>query len=103
MCALLSLKGNVIIVEIARVTAQLFNVPLAEILVDGKHGTHSHFQLICATVHLSDGRYATGYTHTGHTGGRGGSAITKQTEDDLALFLCGKPAEGIDALYDQML
>ena len=38
MCALLSLKGNVIIVEVARVTAQLFNVPLAEILVDGKHG-----------------------------------------------------------------
>ncbi|MDG1936610.1 MAG: hypothetical protein P8I83_09390 [Paracoccaceae bacterium] len=47
-------------VEIARFTARLFNVPLAEVLVDAKHGTHSHFQLICATVHLSDGRYATG-------------------------------------------
>ena len=87
-------------VEIVQVTARLFNVPLAEILVDARHGAHSHFQLICATVHLSDGRRATGYTYTG---GRGGSAIAKLIEDDLAPFLCGKPEEDIDALYDQML
>jgi hypothetical protein len=77
----------VIIVEIAQVTARMFNVPLAKILVDAKHGTHTHFQLICATVHLSDGRYATGYTYTG---GRGGSAIAKLIEDDLTPFLCVK-------------
>ena len=87
-------------VEIVQVTARLFNVPLAEILVDARHGAHRHFQLICATVHLSDGRRATGYTYTG---GRGGSAIAKLIEDDLAPFLCGKPEEDIDALYDQML
>lgn len=87
-------------VKIAQITARLFDVPLAEVLVDAKHGAHSHFQLICATVHLSDGRCATGYTYTG---GRGGGAIAKLIQDDLAPFLIGKPADDIETIYDEML
>lgn len=34
--------------KITNVTASLFNVPLAEVLVDAKHGTHTHFELVSA-------------------------------------------------------
>ena len=49
-----------------------FNVPLAEVLSDAKHGDHTHFELITATLHQDDGLSGTGYTYTG---GRGGHAI----------------------------
>ena len=41
--------------EIQSVDVQLFNVPLDEVLTDAKHGDHTHFELITATVTLSDG------------------------------------------------
>ncbi len=84
---------------ITSVDARLFNVPLDEVLVDAKHGDHSHFHLVTATVTLSDGRIGTGYTYTG---GRGGGAIRTMIEDDLAPFLTGQDASNIEALYDAM-
>ncbi|MEO1105083.1 MAG: uroporphyrinogen decarboxylase, partial [Pseudomonadota bacterium] len=54
------------------VSTRLFKVPLAEVLVDAKHGDHTHFELITATVRTKDGVEGTGYTYTG---GRGGQAI----------------------------
>lgn len=51
--------------SIAKVTSQLFKVPLAEVLTDAKHGAHTHFELVTATVVLSDGSRGTGYTYTG--------------------------------------
>ena len=41
--------------SITDVTARLFAMPLDEILVDAKHGDHSQFHLVIATVTLSDG------------------------------------------------
>ena len=41
--------------QITSVEARLFNVPLDEVLVDAKHGTHTFFQLITATITLDDG------------------------------------------------
>ncbi len=84
---------------IASVTARLFAVPLDEVLVDAKHGDHSHFHLITATVTLEDGRSGTGYTYNG---GRGGQATAAMIRHDLAPFLIGKDAEDIAALYDAM-
>ena len=55
---------------ITRVDAQIFNVPLAEVLTDAKHGDHTHFELVTATIGLSDGSTGTGYTYTGGKGGR---------------------------------
>ena len=80
---------------IVSLSAQLFAVPLDEILVDAKHGDHTHFQLITATVTLEDGRTGTGYTYTG---GRGGHAIASMINHDLAPFLIGKDAENVEAL-----
>jgi len=81
------------------IKVQLFNVPLAEILSDAKHGDHSHFELITATICLSDGSEGTGYTYTG---GRGGHSIKAMIEHDLAPFLIGKDAAAVEELYDAM-
>ena len=84
---------------IAAVEARLFRVPLDEVLADSKHGDHTHFELVTATVRLADGREGTGYTYTG---GKGGHAIRAMIERDLAPFLLGKDAAEVEALYDGM-
>ncbi len=85
--------------SIASVEAKLFTLPLAEVLSDAKHGDHTHFQLVTATVRLADGNEGTGYTYTG---GRGGHAIKAMIEHDLTPFLIGQSATEIEALYDAM-
>ncbi|MEO1143926.1 MAG: uroporphyrinogen decarboxylase, partial [Pseudomonadota bacterium] len=85
--------------EIQSVDVQLFNVPLDEVLTDAKHGDHTHFELITATVILSDGSQGTGYTYTG---GRGGRAIEAMIKHDLAPFIIGKDGSQVEALYEAM-
>lgn len=84
---------------IKAVTARHFKIPLREILVDAKHGDHSHFELITVTVRLADGSEGTGYTYTG---GRGGHAILAMIRHDLAPFLLGRDGAQVEALYDAM-
>lgn len=86
--------------RIANVTARLFAVPLDEVLVDAKHGDHSHFHLITATVTTEDGLVGTGYTYNG---GRGGQATAAMIKHDLAPFLMGRDAADVEALNDAML
>jgi len=85
--------------KISRIEARYFRVPLSEVLSDAKHGDHSHFELITATIRLDDDTEGTGYTYTG---GRGGRAILAMIENDLAPFLIGKDGSDIEALYDAM-
>lgn len=84
---------------IVAIDARRFQVPLAEVLTDAKHGDHTHFELITATLRLSDGREGTGYTYTG---GKGGHAIKAMIDHDLAPFLIGQDAENVEALYEAM-
>lgn len=84
---------------IAAVDVRLFHIPLAEVLVDAKHGDHHFFELITARIRLDDGSEGTGYSYTG---GKGGHAIAAMIEHDLAPFLVGKPAEDVEGLYDAM-
>lgn len=84
---------------ITKIDAQLFNVPLDEVLVDARHGDHTHFQLITCTVTLSDGAEGTGYTYTG---GKGGTAILAMIRDDLTPMLLGREGSQPEALYDAM-
>jgi L-alanine-DL-glutamate epimerase-like enolase superfamily enzyme len=86
--------------RIASVKARLFSVPLDEVLVDAKHGSHSHFHLITATVELEDGSRGTGYTYNG---GRGGHATAAMITHDLAPFLVGQDADDVEALNEAML
>jgi L-alanine-DL-glutamate epimerase-like enolase superfamily enzyme len=81
------------------VTVRLFKIPLDEPMGDAKHGEHTHFELVTATLRLADGSEGTGYTYTG---GRGGRAILAMIENDLAPFLLGRDAREIDAIYDGM-
>jgi len=85
--------------EIRDVIARRFQIPLSEVLTDAKHGDHTHFELITATIRLSDGSEGTGYTYTG---GKGGHAILAMIEHDLAPFLVGRDASDVEALYDAM-
>ncbi|GLQ36194.1 uroporphyrinogen decarboxylase [Amylibacter marinus] len=85
--------------HINKVEVRIFDVPLAEVLTDAKHGDHTHFELVTATVHLADGSQGTGYTYTG---GKGGRAIAAMIEHDLAGFLIGRDARDVEELYDAM-
>ena len=85
--------------SIRSVEPRLFKVPLAEVLADAKHGDHTHFELITATVRLDDGTEGTGYTYTG---GRGGRAVLAMIEHDLAPLLTGQDADDVEALYEAM-
>lgn len=84
---------------ITHIDARLFQVPLPEVLTDAKHGDHTHFELVTATVHLANGVQGTGYTYTG---GKGGHAILAMIEHDLAPFLVGRDGGDIAALYEGM-
>jgi L-alanine-DL-glutamate epimerase-like enolase superfamily enzyme len=64
---------------IAAIDARCFRIPLAEVLVDAKHGAHTHFEVVTATVRLDDGREGTGYTYTGGRGGRAIEALSGTT------------------------
>ena len=85
--------------SIATIDAKLFHIPLAEVLVDAKHGDHTHFELVTTTITLKDGSAGTGYTYTG---GKGGFAIAAMIERDLAPFLIGRDAGEVEALYEAM-
>lgn len=84
---------------IAAIDCRLFKLPLAEVLTDAKHGDHTHFELITATVVTSDGSQGTGYSYTG---GRGGAAVKAMIDHDLAPFLIGHDAVDVEGLYDAM-
>lgn len=83
--------------KITRIRTQLFKVPLAEVLVDAKHGTHSHFELITVTISTEDGYEGTGYTYTG---GRGGLAIKAMLDNDLCLELIGRDGSDVEGIND---
>ena len=85
--------------RIVSVAPRLFRIPLDEVLVDARHGDHTHFELVTATIRTDDGLEGTGYTYTG---GRGGSAILAMLADDLAPFLLGQEAGAVEALHDGM-
>jgi L-alanine-DL-glutamate epimerase-like enolase superfamily enzyme len=85
--------------KISQILARRFQIPLAEVLSDAKHGDHTHFELVTATITLDDGSHGTGYTYTG---GKGGHAIRAMIEHDLTPMLLGQDGGDIDALYDAM-
>jgi len=83
--------------RIRSLASQLYAIPLAEVLTDAKHGAHTHFELVTATVTLEDGSAGTGYTYTG---GKGGHAIKAMIDHDLAPALIGRDGAQAEALHD---
>lgn len=85
--------------KIVDIKAELYHVPLEQPLSDAKHGTHTFFELVLATVLLEDGSKGTGYTYTGGVGGR---AIFDMIEHDLKPKLIGQDATAVESLWDAM-
>lgn len=85
--------------RIVSINVRHFQIPLAEVLVDAKHGDHHFFELVTATIKLDDGTEGTGYTYTG---GKGGHAIAAMIEHDLKPFLIGKDGTAVEELYEEM-
>ncbi len=83
--------------KITSVETELFRVPLPAVLTDARHGDHTHFELVTATVTLEDGREGTGYTYTG---GIGGHAIRAMIRRDLAPAMIGRDGSDIDGIWD---
>ncbi len=84
---------------ITHIRTEIFDVPLAELLTDAKHGDHTHFELVTVTIRLADGAEGTGYTYTG---GKGGRAILAMIEHDLIPFLQGQDGTRVEEIYDAM-
>ena len=84
---------------IKHIDCRLFRIPLPEVMTDAKHGDHSHFELVTATIELADGSSGTGYTYTG---GRGGHAIKCMIEHDLAPDLVGRDGDMPEDVFDFM-
>ena len=85
--------------RIAELEAELFRVPLDEVLADAKHGDHTHFELVTVRIRTSDGLEGTGYTYTGGFGGR---AILAMIIHDLRSFLIGQDATAVEAIHDAL-
>ena len=84
--------------KIVKLETHYFKLPLDEVLIDAKHGNHSHFELIITQVFDQDGEFGTGYTYTG---GRGGKAIYSMLQEDIAPFIQGMQAEKVEHIYDE--
>lgn len=84
---------------ITHVEVRHLKVPLDEVLVDARHGEHTHFELIVVIIDTDDGLSGTGYTYTG---GKGGHAISAMLTHDLRPFLIGADAGEVERLYDDM-
>lgn len=83
--------------KITDIDIRFFKVPLSRVLVDAKHGNHTHFDLITATITLEDGSQGTGYTYTG---GRGGHAICAMLQHDVVPELLGKDGLDVEGIND---
>lgn len=85
--------------KIKEIESKLFQIPLAEVLSDAKHGDHFHFELVTTTIILENGMQGTGYTYTG---GKGGRAIKAMIDHDLSSAVVGKCGLAVETIYDDM-
>ncbi|SET38221.1 mandelate racemase/muconate lactonizing enzyme family protein [Thalassotalea agarivorans] len=79
--------------------AELYRIPLKEVLTDAKHGDHTHFEVILCRITTEDGQEGVGYTYTG---GKGGQAIYTLVNDEICPTLVGQDADAIEAIWHKM-
>ncbi|WP_231756956.1 mandelate racemase/muconate lactonizing enzyme family protein [Microbulbifer elongatus] len=82
---------------IAATKVEYYQIPLAEVLSDARHGDHTHFEVLVFRVRCQDGLEGVGYTYTG---GRGGRAIYSLLQDDIQPLLEGRDASDIIAIWE---
>ncbi|QEY14929.1 MULTISPECIES: mandelate racemase/muconate lactonizing enzyme family protein [unclassified Cellvibrio] len=85
--------------HIKAVKVEYYQVPLAEVLSDAKHGDHTCFELLVCRIYCQDGTEGVGYTYTG---GKGGRAIYSLLDDELKPILIGRNASDIHAIWEDL-
>lgn len=85
--------------KITAVKVEYYQVPLAEVLSDAKHGDHTHFEIITCKIKCDDGFEGTGYTYTG---GKGGRAIYSLINDEMKDKLIGRDSTDIFSIWDAL-
>ncbi len=85
--------------KIVSIETELFRLPLDEVLVDAKHGEHTHFELVTATIKVENGLTGTGYTYTG---GRGGASIKAMIDQEINSFLFARDASKVQAINESL-
>ncbi len=85
--------------NIKSVKTEYYQIPLAEVLSDAKHGDHTHFEIVVCRITCNDGIEGVGYTYTG---GKGGRAIYSLVEDEIKPILIGADSARIAKLWEDM-
>jgi L-alanine-DL-glutamate epimerase-like enolase superfamily enzyme len=84
---------------IASVRADLYRIPLPQVLTDSTHGAMSAFEIVTVRLTDRDGAEGVGYTYTV---GAGGAAVESLVARHLAPLLEGQDADRIEALWQAM-
>jgi L-alanine-DL-glutamate epimerase-like enolase superfamily enzyme len=85
--------------SIARLSADLFKVPLPVPLSDSTHGVMEHFELITVRITDDEGAEGLGYTYTV---GAGGGAVLSLVDRDLRHLLEGADPTRIEQIWERM-
>jgi L-alanine-DL-glutamate epimerase-like enolase superfamily enzyme len=85
--------------KIKSVKVEYYQIPLAEVLSDAKHGDHTHFEIIVLRILTNDGYEGMGYTYTG---GKGGRAIFSLLNDEIKPSLIGADSSAIMSIWDKL-
>jgi len=84
---------------IAEIRADLYRIPLPEVLTDSMHGVMRAFELVTTRVRDADGAEGVGYTFTV---GRNGSAVLATLRDEIAEVAAGEDADRIEHLWQRV-
>jgi len=79
--------------------ADLYRIPLPEVLTDSMHGVMAAFELITARIQDAEGAEGVGYTFTV---GRNGSAVLATLQDEIAEVAAGHDADRIEHLWQRV-
>jgi len=84
--------------DVDDVTAELFRIPLPEVLTDSTHGAMAAFELVTVRVRDADGAEGVGYTYTvGHHG-----RAIRATLADIAELVRGADADRVEKLWREL-
>jgi len=84
---------------ITDIRADLYRIPLPEVLTDSMHGVMAAFELVTARIQDAEGAEGVGYTFTV---GRNGSAVLATLRDEIAEVAAGHDADRIEHLWQRV-
>ena len=86
--------------NITTIEANLYEIPLPEVLTDSTHGEMRHLSVVTVIIRCDNGEEGLGYTYT--VGKTGVAAILTMIERDLIPVLVGSDPRRIEYLWEKM-